>query len=275
MKRNVILEAQILKAIEILGEATEPEIITEIKDNFAVEIDEYEFMRNIRRWLAKKCITVSKIKGENAYKLRDIPPFFKSLQTFQLKGITAKDAEVTIQKLEQHYQAINAPVSRGPAYGGYSFIECDFETIDQVAGGDNGKEERSLQFPRKHGKPYIRGNWMSGYLRDNARLIDVNGTFLREYASASDSQPLDVETESVTGVKVKEGQCNYEVIPAGTKFTVKMRLPLRGSKIKSLKDFESFLHMLEDTPLKGLGAYSKYFGGKIKLLALREIPQAM
>jgi hypothetical protein len=271
MKRNVVLEAQILKAVEVLGEATEPEIITEIKEQFAIEINDYEFMRNLRRWLAKKCITVSKIKGENAYKLRDVPPFFKSLQTYQLKGITAQDAEVTIEKLEQHYQAINAQVSKGPAYGGYSFLECQFETLDLVAGGDGGVEDRKLLFPRKEGKPYIRGNWISGYLRDNSRLVEVNGTFLREYASVSDSQPLEVETELVSNVKVKEGMCTYETIPAGTQFTVRMRVPLRGSKIKSIKDFENFLHMLEDTPLRGLGAYSHYFGGRIKLVNMKEI----
>ena len=271
MKRNVVLEAQILKAIEVLGEATEPEIITEIKEQFALEINDYEFMRNLRRWLAKKCITVTKLNGENAYKLRDVPPFFKSLQTYQLKGITAQDAEITIEKLEQHYQAINASISKSPAYGGYSFLECEFETLDLVAGGDSGTEDRTLKFPTKGGKPYIRGNWMSGYLRDNSRLVEVNGTFLREYASVSDSQPLEVETNLVPNIKVKEGMCAYETIPIGTKFTVKMRVPLRGSKLKSVKDFEQFLHMLEDTPLRGLGAYSKYFGGRIKLLTIKEI----
>ena len=54
MKRNVVLEAQILKAIEVLGEATEPEILAEIKEQFNIEINDYEFMRNLRRLASQK-----------------------------------------------------------------------------------------------------------------------------------------------------------------------------------------------------------------------------
>jgi hypothetical protein len=271
MKRNVVLEAQILKAIEVLGEATEPEILAEIKEQFAVEINDYEFMRNLRRWLAKKCITISKVKGENAYKLRDVPPFFKSLQLYQLKGITAQDAETTITKLEQHYQALKADISKEPSYGGYKMLECHFETLDRVAGGDGGEEDRVLKFPMKDGSPYIRRNWMRGFLRDNARVANINGTFMAEYVGISDSEPLDVKVSRVDNVKVKEGLCSYDTIPAGTKFTMKIRFPFRGSKIKTTEDFVKMFKNLEDAPIKGLGAYSNYFGGRIKLLDMKEI----
>ena len=265
MKRNVVLEAQILKAIEVLGEATEPEILSEIKEQFAIEINDYEFMRNLRRWLAKKCITISKIQGENAFKLRDVPPFFKSLQMYQLKGLTAQDAESTITKLEQHYQALKANISKEPSYGGYSMLTCTFETLDKVAGGDGGVEDRLLQFPRKEGKPYIRRNWLRGMFRDNARLVNANGSFMAEYVGFSDSDPLDVEVGRVDNVKVKEGLSSYEVIPAGTQFTVRIRFPFRGSKIKTLADFKEFCGVFADAPIKGLGAYSNYFGGRVKL----------
>ena len=271
MKRNVVLEAQILKAIEVLGEATEPEILSEIKEQFGVEVNDYDFMRNIRRWLAKKCVTVSKITDENAYKLRDVPPFFKSLQLYQLKGITAQDAEVTIQKLEDHYQALKADISKEPAYGGYKLLECTFQTLDRVAGGDSGTEDRMLMFPRKEGLPYIRRNWIRGLFRDNARLVNVVATFMAEYVGYSDSEPLDTKVTVVSNVKVKEGLCAYEIIPAGTKFTVRIRFPFRGSKIKTLENFKSFCNIFEDAPIKGLGAYSNYFGGRIRLVEIKEI----
>jgi len=270
MKRNVVLEAQILKAIEVLGEATETEIITEIKEQFGVEINDYEFMRNLRRWLAKKCITISKIKGENAYKLRDVPPFFKSLQIYQLKGLTAQDAEATIAKLEQHYQALKADISKEPSYGAYKLLVCQFETLDRVAGGDGGVEDRVLNFPTKEGLPYIRRNWMRGYLRDNARVANITGTFMAEYVGFTDSEPLDAKLTRVDNVKVKEGLCSYDTIPAGTKFTMKIRFPFRGSKIKTVEDFAKMFKDLEEAPIKGLGAYSNYFGGRIKLLEAKE-----
>jgi hypothetical protein len=271
MKRNIVLEAQILKAIEVLGEATEPEILAEIKEQFDVEINDYEFMRNLRRWLAKKCVTISKINGENAYKLRDVPPSFKSLQTYQLKGMTAKDAETTIAKLEQHYQAIKANISKEPAYGGYKLLGCRFESLDRIAGGDGGTEDRVLNFPTKKGAPYIRRNWMRGFLRDNARISNINGTFMSEYVGISDSEPIDVEVTRVDGVKVKEGLCSYDTIPEGTEFTMKIRFPFRGSKIKTLQDFVKMFKDLEDAPIKGLGAYSNYFGGRIRLIEAKEI----
>jgi hypothetical protein len=270
MKRNIVLEAQILKAIEVLREATEPEILAEIKEQFGIEVNDYEFMRNLRRWVAGKCVTISKIKGENAYKLRDVPPFFKSLQVFQLKGITAQDAEATIAKLEQHYQALKADISKEPTYGGYKLLECQFETIDRVAGGDGGEEDRVLKFPTKGGKPYIRRNWMRGYLRDNARVANINGSFMAEYVGISDSEPLDATVSRVDNVKVKEGLCSYDVIPVGTKFTVKIRFPFRGSKIKTPEDLAKLFKDLEEAPIKGLGAYSNYFGGRIKLLDMKE-----
>lgn len=274
-KRNVVLEAQILKAIEVLGEATEAEIITEIKEQFAVEINDYEFMRNLRRWLAKKCITISKIKGENAYKLRDVPPFFKSLQLYQLKGITAVDAELTLTKLEQHYQALKAGAEREPSYGGYKLLQCEFETLDKVAGGDGGEEDRVQKFPTIDGVPFIRRNWMRGYLRDNARTANVNASFMAEYVGISDSEPLEgVKTIRVDNVKVKEGLCSYDTIPAGTKFTMKIRFPFRGSKIKTMADLTKFFNEMETAPIKGLGAYSNYFGGRIKLTKMTEIAAA-
>lgn len=268
MKRNVVLEAQILKAIEVLGEATEPEILSEIKEQFITEINDYEFMRNLRRWLAKKCITISKIQGETTFKLRDVPPFFKSLQMYQLKGLTAQDAESTIAKLEQHYQALKADISKEPSYGGYSMLTCTFETLDKIAGGDSGVEDRLLQFPRKEGKPYIRRNWLRGMFRDNARLVNANGSFMAEYVGYSDSEPLDIEVSRVDNVKVKEGMSSYEVIPAGTQFTTRIRFPFRGSKIKTVADFKEFCRVFADAPIKGLGAYSNYFGGRVKLVKL-------
>jgi len=271
MKRNVLLEAQILKAIEVLGEATDTEILEELKEQFNVEISAYDFLRTIRRWLAKKCITVGKINGENAYKLRDVPPFFKSLQIFQMKGLTANDATTIVEKLEQHYQALKAYMAKEPNIGDYHLLECAFETLDRVAGGDTSGEDRFLEFPKKEGKPYIRRNWLRGLFRDNARLSNINASFMAEYIGFSDSEPLDVKLTRVNDVKVAEGMCSYETIPQGTKFTIRIRFPFKGSKIKSLKDLESFCKNFEDAPLKGLGAYSNYFGGKIKLLEMKEI----
>lgn len=271
MKRNVVLEAQILKAIEVLGEATEPEILAEIKEQFGIDVNDYEFLRNLRRWLARKCITVGKINGENAYKLRDVPPFFKSLQVFQMKGLTAKDAESIIERLEQHYQALKADISKEPLIGDYHLLQCTFTTLDRVAGGDSGNEERFLTFPRKQGKLYIRRNWMRGLFRDNARLFNINESFMAERVGYSDSEELDVQTMRVDSVKVKEGLCSYETIPEGTKFTVQIRFPFRGSKIKSLVDIEHFCQIFENAPIKGLGAYSNYFGGRIKLIELKEL----
>jgi hypothetical protein len=273
MKRNVVLEAQILKAIEILGEATEEEIINQIKEQFQIEIDAYEFMRNMRRWIAKKCITVTKINGEAAYKFRDVPSFFKSLQMYQMKGITAKDAEAIVAKLEVTTEAEKAQVGKGPLIGGYlkKPIECTFETLDTVAGGDSGQQERLLVFPKRDGKPYIRGNWLSGMMRDNARIIGINETFMRNYVGVSDSQPLDAEIKVVHGVKVAEGIADYETIPAGTQFTMRIRFPFKGSCIRNIEDFKEFFTVFEDAPLRGLGAYAKFFGGRIKLVEVKEL----
>lgn len=270
MKRNVLLEAQILKAIEVLGEATDEEVLQELKEQFNADINAYEFMRNIRRWLAKKCVTVGKINGENAYKLRDVPPFFKSLQIYQMKGLTASDAESVLAKLEQHYQAIKADINKEPLIGDYHLLTCTFETLDRVAGGDQSGEERFLVFPKKEGKPYIRRNWLRGLFRDNARLANINESYMAERLGYSDSEPLDVKVSRVDGVKVAEGLCSYEIIPEGTQFTVQIRLPFRGSKIRSIADVERFCKVFELAPIKGLGAYSNYFGGRIALKKVTE-----
>jgi hypothetical protein len=270
MKRNLVLEAQILKAVEVLGDATEQEIANEIKEQFEVEVNSLKLTRNLGRWVHRKSLTLFKKDGETIYKMRDAPPFFKSLQIFQMKGLTGLGAEEIIKKLEAHYQAMKATVSREPLIGDFKLLQCTFQTLDPIAGGDSGKEDRFLEFPRKEGKLYIRRNWLRGLFRDNARVQNVNASYMADHVGFSDSEPLDAEIKIIDNVKVQEGMSSYETIPPKTQFTCMIRFPFRGSPIKTIDNFKEFCKVFEVAPIKGLGAYSNYFGGRIKLVEIKE-----
>jgi len=272
-------EILVLQSIKDLGQATKGEILEYLHDHFKEELEhvksKYNLERNldsklldriIKRWEKRKVITTAIVQKMRTYFLMDIP-WLGRLQMMHVTGVTGDDAKEFLKSLEK--SAKEAKPGKGPLYTDYVSGKFLFVTIDDVAGGDRGKEEGHLYFPRDHdGKPYIKVNWMYAYIRDNIRL--VNESSLPKYLALSPGIFLEKPKLVCKEARVKVGHTQFEVIEPGAKFEIYQRWPLKGfENIKSMDDIKKFYDICAVAPIKGLGAYSRNFGGRIKLLEVK------
>ena len=272
-------EILVLRSIKDLGQATRGEILEYLKDHYSQELEyirnKYNLKRDIdsklldriiKRWEKRKVITTSIVQKMRTYFLMDIP-WLGRLQMMHVTGVTGEDAKEFLKSLEK--SAKEAKSSKGPLYADYVSGKFIFELLDDVAGGDRGKEEGHLYFPRdRDGAPCIKVNWMYAYLRDNIRL--VNESSLPKYLGLSPGTFLEKPETVFKEARVKVGHTQYEVVEPGAQFETYQRWPLKGfENIKSMEDIKTFYDLCAVAPIRGLGAYSRNFGGRIKLLEVK------
>ncbi len=272
-------EILVLQSIKDLGQSTNAEILDYLKDHYGQElehvkgkyglerdIDSKLLDRIIKRWEKRKVITASIVQKVRTYFLMDIP-WLGRLQMMHVTGVTGDDAKEFLKSLEK--SAKEAKPGKGSLYADYVSGQFIFEFVDDVAGGDRGKEENHLYFPRDtDGNPYIKINWMYAYIRDNIRL--VNESSLPRYLALGPGVFLEKPEIVCKEARVKVGHTQYEVIEPGATFEMPQRWPLKGfDNVKSMEDIKNFYDICAVAPIRGLGAYSRNFGGRIKLLEVK------
>jgi len=226
----------------------------------------------VKRWEKGKVITSDVFDAERRYFLRDVP-WLATLQMIHLEGIADSDAKKFLEEIREKAKAITARQKRQPDICQYVMVECLFETIDPILGGDLTTVSRKLAFPRKHDKTlYIRPNWLYGYLRDNSRLWNLPGA-VAKYITPSEGifeeQPTTFQTEQI---RVKEGHVVYEAIPPKCRFKSVLHFPLKGyDGFDSLEKWIKAIRKIEMHPLRGIGSNARVFGGRIKLVETKEL----
>lgn len=277
MKYDPKEELLVLMAIEQLGEASIEEVTEYIANHWQEltntkpkTITSETLLRYARRWNKRKAISSNIVNGHLVYSLADIPWFPKNQIIRCLKAPNVTEAQVLIDAYEtkmKEKRSIREPAS---VYRDYKRFELIFETIDQVAGGiPDG--ERKLSFPKKNGTPFIPINWFRGWLRDNSGLMNLpQSTFIYKvgYSTGEFLNPPKLHTKQV---KVKMGLSEYEYIEAGEKFKTIIAFPMHGTTMKTAEQLRQFFSLLEESPIKGLGAYPGAFGGRVKLVEMKEL----
>lgn len=278
MKYNPKQEILVQQVIKALGEATLEEIEERLSfppfdktpDDIRV-ITKKLLSRIVRRWERKHVITGTVHDGQRMFHLMQIP-WLARLDMIHVESVPDEEAKKFLQTLETSAKEISAFASKGPIYGDYVQVEATFETTTPILGGDLSNKERELVFPRDYnGDLYIRPNWLYGYMRDNARLANISN--LQKYLTCSagtfEEQP---ETFKTKAIRVKEGHVTYEAIPPKSRFTTVMNLPLKGyDGFNSVEAWKKLFKKIEVVPLRGLGSNWKVFGGRIKLVEMKEI----
>lgn len=278
MNYNPKEELLVLLAIQELGEASINEIDDyiqnhweELTDTEPCVIAKEQLLRYVRRWNKRKAISGNVVNGELVYSLADIPWFPKNQIIRCLKASNHLDAQQLMDVYEtklKEKKSIRQPQS---VYRDYRQFELTFETLDCIAGGiPNG--ERKLQFPKHgNGKPYIPMNWFKGWMRQNSGLANVPQAVFIYKTGFSTGEFLEEPKLYRKLVKVKTGLTEYEYIQNGETFKVQMNYPMHGTAIKKAKQLEQLFKMLEVAPIRGLGAYPAHFGGRVKLVEIKEI----
>lgn len=268
------MEVVVLQALKLLGYGTHEEIQERLHnepfDKVPKELTEVELkiLRLIvKRWSKKKVITSEIFDGVRRHFLRRIP-WLARLDMIHVEGIADTEAKDFLRTLEEAAKNIMAMSGRQPNICNFVNVECVFETIDVILGGDLGKEERMLDFPRDYEKNlYIKPNWLFAYFRGNSRLWDISSS-VAKYIMPSKGEFLEQpETFRTKQIRVKEGHDTYEAIPPKTQFKTVLHLPLKGyDGMDSLESWIKAIKSIEEHPIAGIGANFKVFGGRIKLV---------
>lgn len=269
---NPKTELMVLMAIKDKGELTQEELLAYLKEKWTVEATPAELYRYLRRWRKLKVIVANLLNDEHwVYSLRDIPWYPEAQMIHVVKpDVSKSSAKEFLENYEQELKKRSYIGKRQPDIRDYVMVEITFETVDMVAGGWQGTVENNLVFPRRNGIVYIPRNWLKGYHRWNARLMNVNEVFARDRWAYSDGtfteQPKLIKQTRIG----KAGPVTYEVIPAGTQFKFVLQFPTHGCPMVSIDDFKKLYQKCEVAPLRGLGAYDSAFGGRVKLVEMKE-----
>ena len=278
MKYESKVELLVLMSIQELGEASIEEIQEYIKNHWQQltdtqpqEISKGDLLRLVRRWNKRKAVAQNLVEGEIVYSLADVSWYPKNQIIRCLKTPDESEAKSFIQAYENKLKdrgSLRLPQS---VYRDYKSFELTFETIDSIAGGmSNG--ERKLSFPRKeNGDLHIPINWLKGWTRDNSGLADLPQVVFVHKTGFSIGEFLTQPKVMTKQVKVKEGMSEYEYIGSGEKFKTIITYPMHGTKVTTKEQLEAFFKKLEVAPIRGLGANPAAFGGRVKLLEMKEI----
>ena len=269
MKIDYKKEAAVFSAVKERGEGTRTELLECLKTKFNFDLTEPELLRYLGIWKAKKTITVRTRSNEEVWALADIPPWYCS-GIMALVQSASGDLKMEFDALDERFKnegrRIQEPKSPWKDFLSYKFT---FETLDPILGGQPGEEERKTVFPRNHGKPCIPAAWFYGIIRDNQGLMNVAA--LHYHTAIGVGQFIGEPKLTERTVKVKMGMNTYETIDEGEKFQITMRFPSKGSKLKTKADIQHFFDLISEAPIRGLGAYPRAFGGRIKLLEMQEL----
>lgn len=274
MRYDPKTEALIFEIVRKEGEATRTEIMEALKRQ-GIELAEDVLLRYLFRWKARKIMTIRSRK-EDGKSVEvwatdvSIPVWFASGIMGILKRPTEKGLKEELAALNDRWKSEGyAPVQKTSQWGKYKSYQLTFETVDIILGGRPTDEDRQTVFPRRSGELIIPPNWFYGWFRDNQALLD---TVALQYHLAFGSGQFVEEPQIIKKtLKVRTGLNTYEAIKPGAKFTVTLRFPYRGSKIQTEKQLRDFLTMLGEAPIRGLGSNPKAYGGRVKLVEMKEI----
>ena len=270
MKYDPKTEILVFQAVKELGESSREEIAEYLTKHLNLELKPNELLRHLMKWKAKKIFTIRTRNGLEVWALADIPPWYASGIMATLQKTTNDDMKAEIEALDQRIKEGSEVITKHSPWNTYKSYELTFETITPILGGHPTDEDRETAFPRLNGKPYMPSAWFYGWFRDNQALME---SVAIHYHTAFGSGEFLEEPKLVKKtLKVKTGLNTYETVPEGTKFKLIIRFPTKGSKIKTEEDLHRFFKLLEDAPIRGLGAYPRAFGGRVKLLEMKEIP---
>jgi len=272
LKYDPKAEVLVFKVVKELKEGTREEILDYLKEHENVEMDESTLLRYLYRFKAAKVFTIATRGEVEVWRLSDIPPWYASGIMAILKKTTNAEMAVELKTLNLRYKEGQPMEEKIPEWGNYHTFELTFETVDMILGGRPSAEgeERETQLTRQGGKLIVPANWLYGWIRDNQRLWDMVAVHYRVAVSAGEfiEEP---KIKQVT-LKVMKGLNTYEAIEPGAKFKVpKFRFPFRGCKIKTAEDLKKFLTEIGESPIRGLGANPRAFGGRVKLLDMKEV----
>ena len=269
MKYDPELEVKIFLAIKELGEATTKEICSYLITQTKTDIEEKIVLRYLRRWKAKKTVSIVYHDNEVLWKLADIPPWYVSGIMALCKGTTDEDMRTALDAMNEKLSKQGRIIEPRGVWGKYQKARLTFETVDPILGGWISKADGKTIIPAVNGKRMIPANWFKGWLGSNAALADLPQS-IRFHIQLMNAD-LPEFTPKKYQLKVKMGLNEYEAIPIGTKFTVTWAFPLKGSKFKTLDEWKEFISEISEMPLRGLGSNPFALGGRIKLLSMEKI----
>jgi len=270
MEYDAKTEMLVFLAVQELGEASLDEVQEYMKEHLETDIDNAILLRYLRRWKAKKIFALNYVNNNPVFKLADIPPWYSSGIMAIAKGSTNTDMKTAMEALDEKLKAQGRIIQPKGVYGEYKSYELMFETLDIILGGRISGSERQLAFPERDGVPIIPMNWLHGWIRDNAALINLPQS-ITHHIAWSNGEFVETPKLEKKVLKVKEGLATYEAIPIGTQFTAIMRVPMRGTTLKTEKQVREWFDALAIAPLRGLGANPRAYGGRVKLIQMKEI----
>ena len=280
VKYNPKLEVLTFEAVQGLGEGTRSEVLEYMKVNLVIEdpvmqayvkteMDSGELLRYLGRWNAKKIMTIGTRSGEEVWKLSNVPPWFCQQVAAVLKLQKEADMKVELKGLTTRWElegkTVSDPIRK---WGDYQKVDIVFETIDPILGGrvenEDSESEEKLHWPRKpDGKVYIPPAWFYGWTRDNTALVGDSGT--QYHVGFGEALPIGEVKTKYEKIKAKIGFNTFEAVPVGTRFKTTWRWPFRGGRITTEKELQSYLTMLGETPIRGLGSNPRAFGGRVRV----------
>lgn len=269
MKYDPEIEVKVFLALKELGEASTKELVEYLKTQLKFDIEEKIVLRYLRRWKAKKVVSIVYHDKEVLWKLADIPPWYVSGIMALCNGTVDADMRTALDAMNEKLSKQGRIIEPRGVWGKYQKAQLIFETVDPILGGWVSKKDGETIIPMVNGKRRIPANWFKGWLGSNAALFDLPQS-IRFHIQVSNAELPDF-TPKRYQLKVKMGLNEYEAIPSGTEITVVWSFPLKGCKLKSLDEWRQFIEEICETPLRGLGANPFALGGRLKLLSLKII----
>jgi hypothetical protein len=280
MRYDPAIEVLVFETVEALGEGTRPEILDYMKNTLVVEsLAHKEFLkegmtpqlllRYLGRWKAKKIITVSSRAGEEIWRLSDVPPWYRQKVAAVLQLQKEGDMKAELKALHDRWKASGHTVSQPVRkWGNYKEVSLVFETIDPILGGRPKQGiDGKLFWPRNpDNNVFVPMSWWYGWTRDNIAMIGDSGTqYHIGYGHGKVILEEGTKMEEVT-LPAKVGFTTYETLPPGVRIETVWRYPFRGSSVTEADKLKAYLELLGETPVRGLGANPRAFGGRVKLV---------
>lgn len=278
MKYNAKEEYLVLVATKELGLATVEEI------SELLESHKFEVPANVslvlERWKARDLLAIQYCDdGKKRYKMAKIPPPFVSVKMENIRRMRARDMGKAIQDVETEFPEGEPIRETKGKIGNYKTFQVVIETIDPILGGtpQDGGENVFKLHRNSENVPVISPAQWKGWFRENGRLIDINPN-AKAWIAYSDGVPITepqlIHTKAPVVVQGRgAGIATYEAFAPKTKLKALFRIPFRGIGIASISDIERLFKMCEVAPKRGLGANPYYFGGRIKLVEIKETPE--
>lgn len=256
---------------------TAEEIQTKLKEKWDLEIPLKTVAKYLMRWRKAKYISANMLNEEWLYSLRDIPTPPEAQMVNILKpDMSEEKAKEFLDNYKQEIKERGYVTTRQPNIRDYEFFEITLEIVDKIAGGQipqNGADEgeqKTLVFTRLQDIPIIPRSWLVGWIRDNARLINMTNSIKYNLSTTPGefTSTPEVGVETIIGEK---GPVSFEVINAGAQFRFELGFPMHGSAIHTEEKLKKFLELAGKRPIRGLGAFNKHFGGRLKLISMEQI----